>query len=253
VRCDTAKELLVRSNLDHDPSAAATSKGVRSLRCGITQSGRHGLRNSKAVGAVFGLTPSRYQSGEINRTGAISRCGDEMMRVSRHLEKAHPSLILLRLGQEDGLDVLKEIRSHSNVPIIVMTGHSREEVDRVVGLELGADDYLAKPFSLRELLARVRAILRRHEMGRAARARHPERGGYRFNGWSLQRRTRRLVNPDGAPVLLTKSEYALLLAFLKAPQRPLGGRCFFKQRESARTFSTEASMSKSCVCDASSR
>ena len=66
--------------------------------------------------------------------------------LSRHLKKAHPSLILLdlRLGQEDGLEVLKEIRSHSHVPIIIMTGHSREEVDRIVGLELGADDYLAK-------------------------------------------------------------------------------------------------------------
>src|SRR5260221_8938262 len=65
--------------------------------------------------------------------------------LSRHLEKAHPSLILLdlRLGQEDGLDILKEIRSHSHVPSIIITGHSREEVDRVVGLELGADDYLA--------------------------------------------------------------------------------------------------------------
>jgi DNA-binding response OmpR family regulator len=143
--------------------------------------------------------------------------------LSRHLEKAHPSLILLdlRLGHEDGLDVLKEIRSNSDVPIIIMTGHSREEVDRVVGLELGADDYVAKPFSLRELLARVRAILRRHEMGRGARARVSDGGGYRFNGWSLECRTRRLVNPDGAPVLLTNSEYALLLAFLKAPQRPL--------------------------------
>jgi DNA-binding response OmpR family regulator len=142
--------------------------------------------------------------------------------LSRHIEKAHPSLILLdlRLGQEDGLDVLKEIRSHSNVPIIIITGHSREEVDRVVGLELGADDYLAKPLTLRELLARVRAVLRRHEMGRAARVRVPERGGYRFNGWSLECRTRR-VNPDGAPVSLTNSEYVLLLAFLKAPQRPL--------------------------------
>lgn len=113
--------------------------------------------------------------------------------LSRHLEKAHPSLILLdlRLGKEDGLDVLKEIRSHSDVPIIMMTGHSREEVDRVAGLELGADDYLVKPFSLRELLARVRAILRRRERGRAKQARDPERGGYRFNGWSLERRTRR--------------------------------------------------------------
>jgi two-component system OmpR family response regulator len=152
-------------------------------------------------------------------TNSVS-CRQEL---NSHLEKAHPSLILLdlRLGQEDGLDVLKEIRSHSDVPIIIMTGHSREEVDRVVGLELGADDYLAKPFGLRELLARVRAVLRRHERGRATRARDPERSGYRFNGWSLERRTRRLVNPDGAPVSLTKSEYALLLAFLKAPQRPL--------------------------------
>jgi DNA-binding response OmpR family regulator len=143
--------------------------------------------------------------------------------LNNHLEKGHPSLILLdlRLGQEDGLDVLKEIRSRSDVPIIIMTGHSREEVDRVVGLELGADDYLTKPFSLRELLARARAVLRRHERGRATRARDPERGGYWFNGWSLERRTRRLVNPDGEPVSLTKSEYALLLAFLKAPQRPL--------------------------------
>jgi CheY-like chemotaxis protein len=131
--------------------------------------------------------------------------------LSRHLEKAHPSLILLdlRLGQDYGLDVLKEIRSHSNVPIIIITGHSREEVDRVLGLELGADDYLAKPLSLRELLARVRAVLRRYEMGRATRARDPERGGYRFNGWSLERRTRRRVNPDGAPVFADQKRICL--------------------------------------------
>jgi two-component system, OmpR family, response regulator len=176
--------------------------------------------------------------------------------LNLHLEKAHPSLILLdlRLGKEDGLDVLKEIRSHSDVPITIMTGHSREEVDRVVGLELGADDYLVKPFSLRELLARVRSILRRHERGRAKQARGPERGGYRFNGWSLERRTRGLVNPDGAPVsLTTKSEYALLLAFLKAPQRPLTREMLLQATRATRTFSTEASMSKSRACDASSR
>src|ERR1700687_6261303 len=91
----------------------------------------------------------------------------------------------------------KEIRSHSDVPMIIMTGNSREEVDRVVGLELGADDYLAKPFSLRELLARVRAVLRRHESGRAARARDPERGGDRFNGWGRGHRPPRPVSPDG--------------------------------------------------------
>src|SRR6478672_4896585 len=80
---------------------------------------------------------------------------------------------------------------------------------------------IAVPFSLRELLARVRAVLRRHEMGRAARAHDPERGGYRFDGWRLERRSRSLFDPAGNPVSLTKGEYGLLLAFLEAPQRPL--------------------------------
>lgn len=143
--------------------------------------------------------------------------------LNRHLEGKQPSLILLdlRLGQEDGLDLLREIRSHSDVPVIITTGHRSDEIDRIVGLELGADDYILKPFSLRELLARVRAVLRRQEMGRAARARDPERGGYRFKGWSLERRTRKLTGVNGAPVLLSKGEYALLLAFLEAPERPL--------------------------------
>ncbi len=134
-----------------------------------------------------------------------------------------PSLIILDLGLgEDGaLDLLREIRSRSDVPIIVMAGHPCDETDRVVGLELGADDCISKPFGLRELLARVRAVLRRQEIGRATRVRDPERGGYRFNGWQLRRRTRRLVNPGGTSIALTKGEYALLLAFVQAPQRPL--------------------------------
>jgi DNA-binding response OmpR family regulator len=141
----------------------------------------------------------------------------------RHLANSEPSLILLDLllAQEDGLDLLREIRAASDIPVIIMTGHRRDEVDRVVGLELGADDYITKPFGLRELLARVRAILRRQELGRAARSRDPQRGGYRFDGWVLERRDRRLLNPAGEPVPLTKSEYALLLAFLQAPQRVL--------------------------------
>jgi DNA-binding response OmpR family regulator len=143
--------------------------------------------------------------------------------LNRLLTGTHPSLIILdlRLGREDGLDMLQEIRSHSDVPVIITTGHRPDEMDRIVGLELGADDYIVKPFSLRELLARVRAVLRRQEMGRATRARDPERGGYRFNGWQLERRGRRLVDPNEVPVSLSKGEYALLLAFLEAPQRPL--------------------------------
>jgi two-component system, OmpR family, response regulator len=152
-----------------------------------------------------------------------ARSASNRVELNRHFEGAHPSLIILdlRLGQDDGLDLLREIRSHSDIPVIITTGHRPDEIDRIVGLELGADDYIIKPFSLRELLARVRAVLRRQEIGRAARARDPERGGYRFDGWQLDRRSRRLVDPTGTPVALSKGEYALLLAFLESPQRPL--------------------------------
>ena len=143
--------------------------------------------------------------------------------VQRHLAMTEPCLVLLdlRLGQDDGLDVLREIRSQSNVPIIIMSGHHLEEVDRVVGLELGADDYIVRPFGLRELLARVRAMLRRQEMARLGRGREPERGGYKFEGWRLERRGRQLIDPRGVPAPLSKGQYALIVAFLDAPQRTL--------------------------------
>ena len=134
-----------------------------------------------------------------------------------------PTVVILDLclGQEDGLDLLREIRARFAVPVIIATGHRRDEIDRVVGLELGADDYLTKPFGLRELLARIRAVLRRRETGRLAAQRESEQGRCRFGVWQLDRRARRLTDADGAPVALTKGEYALLIAFLDAPQRPL--------------------------------
>jgi DNA-binding response OmpR family regulator len=136
--------------------------------------------------------------------------------------KSDPSLVILdlHLGQEDGLDLLRQIRAASEVPVIVITGHRREEIDRIVGLELGADDYLTKPFSLRELLARVRSILRR----RTSNPESPRRrrgARVRFGAWELDRLTRAVTRDGVAPVRLTKSEYALLHAFLEAPQRPL--------------------------------
>ncbi len=139
------------------------------------------------------------------------------------LGKTEVNLVILdlRLGSEDGLDLLREVRLSSEVPVIIITGHRRDDIDRVVGLELGADDYLTKPFNLRELLARVRAVLRRFDIGRAVPVRDPERGRFRFSGWQLDRRSRQLVDPSGTPVSLTKGEYAMLLAFLEAPQRPL--------------------------------
>jgi len=147
--------------------------------------------------------------------------------LTRQLEEGEPSLVILdlRLGQEDGLDLLRDIRSRSDVPVIITTGHRRDEIDRVVGLELGADDYVTKPFSLRELLARARAVLRRRaasaQVSEPEKGREPERGRCRFGGWQLDRRLRRLTDAESRPVSLTKGEYALLVAFLDAPQRPL--------------------------------
>ena len=152
-----------------------------------------------------------------------TRMASGRKEMVRHLGSAEVNLVILdlHLGQEDGLDLLRHIRSNSDVPVIIITGHRRDDIDRVVGLELGADDYLIKPFILRELLARVRAVLRRFDIGHSTPARDPERGRFRFSGWQLDRKTRRLTDPAGALVALTKGEYALLLAFLDAPQRPL--------------------------------
>jgi two-component system, OmpR family, response regulator len=127
----------------------------------------------------------------------------------------------LRLGQEDGLDLLRELRAQSDLPVIITTGHRRDEVDRIIGLELGADDYMTKPFSLRELLARIRVVLRRVDVASTQTPRDPASGRSLFGGWTLDRRRKQLTDPSGTVVALTKGEYALLLAFLDAPQRPL--------------------------------
>ncbi len=143
--------------------------------------------------------------------------------VARQLAGGNTSAIILdlHLSQDNGLDLLREIRSSSDVPVIILTGRSRDEVDCVVGLELGADDYLTKPFGIRELYARFRAVLRRRQNGCSLHTCDVERDGYEFAGWRLDRRSRRLFDPQERPVALSKGEYALLLAFLDAPERPL--------------------------------
>src|ERR1700676_2886328 len=142
--------------------------------------------------------------------------------VARQLAGGDTSAIILdlHLGQDDGFDLLREIRSSSDVPVIILTGRARDEVACVVGLELGADDYLSKPFGIRELYARFRAVLRRRVSGSSLRTRDVERGGYKFGGWRLDRRSRRLIDSQERPIALSKGEYALLLAFLDAPERP---------------------------------
>jgi len=128
-------------------------------------------------------------------------------------------IVLDQLPGEDGMALARRLRDQSAIPIVMLTGR-RDEADRVMGLELGADDYLTKPFSPRELLARIRAVLRRrrHEV----RQGRPEGiRAYRFDGWELNLNTRRLKNRDGETVPLSNGEFSLLVVLLGAPNRIL--------------------------------
>ncbi len=146
-----------------------------------------------------------------------------------HLFANGIDLILLDLGlpDNDGLAVAREIRGRSDVPIIMITGKG-DTIDRVVGLEMGADDYITKPFELREVLARVKSVLRRTASSRSAQdaasgaeGAESDGGEVRFAGWRFDRTKRELVAPDGTPVPLTTGEYNLLAAFVARPNRPL--------------------------------
>jgi two-component system OmpR family response regulator len=137
----------------------------------------------------------------------------------RHLFCTRFDLIVLdiMLPGEDGLSLCRHIRATSAVPIIMLTAMG-EEFDRVLGLELGADDYLPKPFSPRELLARMKAVLRRTGSRAEAAEGHRALG---FSGWRLDLVRRELTSPAGAVVDLTTGEYELLVALVEHPQRPL--------------------------------
>lgn len=127
----------------------------------------------------------------------------------------------LRLAGEDGMLLARNLREASSIPIIIITG-KRDEADRIMGLELAADDYVTKPFNVRELLARIRAVLRRYQTARdLLPARDETLRAYRFAGWELNLRTRKLQSPDGSRIELTIGEFNLLRAFCAAPQRVL--------------------------------
>jgi two-component system OmpR family response regulator len=126
----------------------------------------------------------------------------------------------LRLAGEDGMAIARSLREQSAIPIVMLTG-VKDEADRVMGLELAADDYLTKPFSPRELLARIRTVLRRTRVTALAQARQQEVRAYRFAEFELNLRTRRLKRHDTAPVELTNREFNLLAALVAAPQRIL--------------------------------
>lgn len=133
----------------------------------------------------------------------------------------HYQLVVLdlMLPGEGGLDLARWLRTQSDVPIVMLTAMG-EETDRIIGLELGADDYVAKPFNPRELLARIRAVLRR-TTERAEHRRDPAPRTIRFSGWTLEPSRRRLLNPEGAEVSLTGGEYDLLVALVDRANRVL--------------------------------
>jgi two-component system OmpR family response regulator len=126
----------------------------------------------------------------------------------------------LMLPGTSGLELCRSLRSTSSVPVIMLTAKS-EEADRIVGLEVGADDYVTKPFSPRELLARIKAILRRTGSEPNAAPRMVHRAGYTFNGWRLDTLKRELTDPEGIVVDLSTGEYNMLLALVEQPQKVL--------------------------------
>jgi DNA-binding response OmpR family regulator len=140
------------------------------------------------------------------------------------LERGPVDLITLdvRLGGEDGFNLAREVRARNNIPIVMISGKD-EMIDRVVGLELGADDYIAKPFQMREVLARIRAVLRRYAAAPPEAARSPSARSeaITFDGWSLDLARRELRDPKGAPCELTTAEFNLLVLFLERPGRVL--------------------------------
>jgi two-component system OmpR family response regulator len=156
----------------------------------------------------------------LHRNGVGVAVAHDRVDLLNRLKRNEPDLMIFgrRIGVADGLETLQEIRRSSVVPVIMSDAREDEEIDRIVGLELGADDYISTPFHQRELLARVRAVLRRiHATGRK-----PERARrFKIGPWVFDQQERRIEQPDGAPRSLTKGEFALLCAFVQAPHRTL--------------------------------
>ena len=159
-----------------------------------------------------------YLTGNDLRVTTVAS-GSELTAV---MERDTIDLVLLdlRLQGEDGMQITRRLRESSAIPIMMLTGRV-DEADRVMGLELGADDYLTKPFSSRELLARIRALLRRVKTRATVSDVIADVRAYRFGEWELNLARRRLRAADGRSVGLTNNEFSLLAAFLSAPQRTL--------------------------------
>jgi two-component system OmpR family response regulator len=146
---------------------------------------------------------------------------EDAAAMRRAIDEQRPDLVILdvMMPGEDGLSAARRLAAESGGPAIVMLSALGGDTDRIIGLEVGADDYLAKPCNPRELLARVRAVLRRHHSTRAARADDGE--SYEFAGWRLDVVRRDLRDPSGIFIDLSDGEFSLLRSFVEHPQRVL--------------------------------
>lgn len=155
----------------------------------------------------------------LSESGFRTLTMNSAMGIENMLLKGNVSLVVLDilLPGEDGLSICRRLRACSRIPIIMLTALG-DDVDRIVGLEMGADDYLPKPFNSRELVARVRAVLRRSSIDGMTDDR---RRIYCFDGWKLNSVTRQIFNPAGLRVATTSAEFDLLLAFCQNPSRIL--------------------------------
>ncbi|WP_414901015.1 response regulator [Sphingomonas flavalba] len=150
----------------------------------------------------------------------VTQAGDAAAARDRLAGYAIDLVILdIMMPGEDGLSLCRHIRETSDLPVVLLTAMA-EETDRIVGLEMGADDYVVKPFSPRELVARIKVILRRAARG-GVRQQAPETQSYAFAGWVLKAGERALVDRDGVTVPLSTGEFNLMLAFATHPRQVL--------------------------------
>ncbi len=157
----------------------------------------------------------------LNGQGFVVAQADSATAARTHLTQARPDIVLLDIMMpgEDGLSLCRHLVETQQLPVIFLTARG-EATDRIVGLELGADDYLAKPFEPRELVARIRSVLRRLERGGQTSTDQAD-WLYAFEGWQLDPLKRKLVDPEGVTIPISTAEYRLLRAFLDHPRSVL--------------------------------
>jgi len=161
-------------------------------------------------------------SGVLTKEGFRVSTAADGRAMRQVLADSRIDLILLdlMLPGEDGLSLCRILRAESNIPIIMLTAKG-DELDRVIGLEMGADDYLPKPFGSRELVARIKAVLRRGKDNASSAKSDPRPTQYQFDRWRLDTGARELIRDDGTTLPLSTGEYDLLIAFVERPQRVL--------------------------------